>query len=409
MLHDQLGRFRDIYEPARLAADVADAMARGALASDMMAANGAGLLADALKLQDPLRHLAQDRIALARVLEAAGGVDRSASAFAAAEVARMSAYAHAEREVEFARRTDPLFGRGVGLSAHDLFFARTAAEVHAAEAWRIAEVQAQARAAQALCLPSVLEAYRTSTDALSLKLLGLSAIDSASAAANLGAFAQSSAMADLISSSLRVDRKLLAASRAYALEAPPLLASLAEHRSFLDAAGLTLPRWPRLRLLSAAEKRRRMRDHLKSNAEPTHVKRAKSLVHRYELTLRDIVDGAMVEAYGENWARDRLEACGCKDLLGKWLSRGGAVLDHADYHHYGKIMGDTQHFSEVFEAGFDDPKALKALLTKAGRLRAASHHGRPFTPEDLRDLRLTWATLTTGLLALTPDHELESL
>ena len=61
MFHDELGRFRDIYEPARLAADVADAMARGALASDMMAANGVGLLAAAVKLQAPLRHRAQGR------------------------------------------------------------------------------------------------------------------------------------------------------------------------------------------------------------------------------------------------------------------------------------------------------------------------------------------------------------
>jgi hypothetical protein len=33
----------------------------------------------------------------------------------------------------------------------------------------------------------------------------------------------------------------------------------------------------------------------------------------------------------------------------------------------------------------------------AARLRAASHHARAFTPEDLRDLRVTWRTIEAGL------------
>ena len=214
-------------------------------------------------------------------------------------------------------------------------------------------------------------------------------------------------MGDMIAASLRADTGLLAASRAFVLEAPPPLANLAEHRTFLDAAGLTLPRWPRVRRISAAEKHRRLGARLKHHAEPSAVRQAKSLVHRYELTLRDIVNDAMAEAYGEDWALERLPRCGCKDLLSRWRSRGGSVLDHADYHHYAAIMSDPEHFAAVFKSGFGDPGGLRALLGEAGRLRAASHHAHPFSAEDLRDLRVTWRTLAIGLVALTPDHELD--
>ena len=37
-------------------------------------------------------------------------------------------------------------------------------------------------------------------------------------------------------------------------------------------------------------------EKLNNNAEPNHVKNAKSLVHPYELTLRDILDDAMASA-----------------------------------------------------------------------------------------------------------------
>ena len=84
------------------------------------------------------------------------------------------------------------------------------------------------------------------------------------------------------------------------------------------------------------------------------------------------------------------------------------MLDHADYAHYARIMNYPQHFNAIFNAGFDDPNALAGLLNNAGRLRAASHHARSFTQDDLRDLRLTWRTLSAGLLALTVDYEIEA-
>lgn len=60
----------------------------------------------------------------------------------------------------------------------------------------------------------------------------------------------------------------------------------------------------------------------------------------------------------------------------------------------------AEHFAELFEAGFEDREALIGLIEKAGNLRAPSHHARPFTTEDLRDLRTTWRLLEKGLAAL---------
>ncbi|WP_156455347.1 hypothetical protein [Sphingomonas sp. CCH5-D11] len=272
----------------------------------------------------------------------------------------------------------------------------------------IAFAQEQAKLAQSIALPSILEHYRTATEPLTAKLLALDALGVGQVSRYLEAFSQASAVSDLIAQSLRVDREFLAATRAFSLSAVPTFETLAGYRSFLDAAGLGLPRWPKVRLLTVAEKRRRFKARLQRKAEPVHVKKAKSLVHRYELTLREILDAVMADAYGEDWAKARLPLCGCNDLLGRWRKRGGDVLDHADYAHYARIMSHPEHFSAVFEAGFDDPQALAALLEDAGRLRAASHHARAFTPEDLRDLRVTWRTIEAGLLAFTADYELET-
>ncbi|MEN3230214.1 hypothetical protein PUR21_21660 [Methylorubrum rhodesianum] len=265
-----------------------------------------------------------------------------------------------------------------------------------------------AKLAQSFALPAVMEQFRTPIDPLAGKMLGLRSLDLVSQPAYIEAFARTSALSDVLSDSIRVGRELREATHAFARGSIPAFDTLGDYRNFLDAAGLRLPRWPRVRLLSAAEKRRRFRARLKEKAEPPHLKRAKSLVHRYELILRDILDAAMAETYGEDWAETRLPLCECKDLLGRWRKRGGDVLDHADYAHYSRIMSHSEHFDAVFEAGFDDPTALAELLAAAGRLRAASHHARTFTQEDLRDLRMTWTTIETGLLAFTGDYEIET-
>ncbi len=51
---------------------------------------------------------------------------------------------------------------------------------------------------------------------------------------------------------------------------------------------------------------------------------------------------------------------------------------------------------------------LAVLIEKAGKLRAVLHHFHPFSPEDLRDLRLIWRTIESGLLALTADYDMGS-
>jgi hypothetical protein len=264
-----------------------------------------------------------------------------------------------------------------------------------------------AQLAQALALPTAMDRFRTTSDLFADKLLHLSSFDWARQPAYLSAFNETSALSDMVAQSVRVDLDLREATRAFTAMSIPGFETLAGYRQFLDAAGLGLSRWPQVRLLTAAEKRRRLKMTLKRNAEPPHIKRAKSMVHRYELTLREILDAVMADAYGEDWAEERLPLCDCKDLLGKWRKRGGEVLDHADYAHYERIMSHPEHFEAVFEAGFDDPAALADLMKRAGQLRAASHHGGAFTPEDLRDLRLTWRTIETGLLAFTPDYEVE--
>jgi len=190
--------------------------------------------------------------------------------------------------------------------------------------------------------------------------------------------------------------------------AVPMFGTLNDYGQFLNAAGLSLPHWPHVRLLTIGEKRRRLRAMLNSNAEPVHVKKAKSLDHRYQLTLREILVDVMTGAYGEDWAVERLPLCDCKDLLGKWKKRGGEVLDHADYFHYERIMSHPEHFETVFAAGFDDRAALAALINKARSLRSKFAHSNPFTLENLRDLRLIWLTIETGLLALTADYDIES-
>lgn len=271
----------------------------------------------------------------------------------------------------------------------------------AEEAMRAAEL------AQRIVLPDPLAEFRTTTDALALKLAQTRAVELWREPAYMAAFGQASAMADFYAESQRVSLQLAEAHRTMMLAGVPVGTGLADYRGLLDAAGLVLPRWPRVRLLSKAEKRRRFRARLQRNAEPPHIKRAKSLVHRYELTMREILDAAMAETYGEDWAEERLPLCDCKDLLGKWRRRGGAVLDHADYAHYARIMSHPEHFAEVFEVGFEDRQELHDLMVKAGRLRAASHHPHVFTPEDLRDLRLTWRTIETGLNALCGDYVVE--
>lgn len=261
--------------------------------------------------------------------------------------------------------------------------------------------------ADQLALPTALANRRPSLDLMAerIQLFGHDRI--LGEAQTLTAFTRTSAFSEAIRLAPRVDADLLAAVHEFSLTTMPAFESFADQRAFLDAAGFRLPRWPRVRLLTAAEKRRRFKARLKRNAETPEVKKAKSLVHRYELTMREIIDAAMAEFYGEGWEDQRLPLCGCKTLLGRRDNRGGGALDHADYTHYYLIMGHPQHFTDVFYVAFPDPQTIGQLINDAGRLRAASHHAHVFTQDDLRDLRIVWRTLEAGLLALTNDVELD--
>lgn len=270
------------------------------------------------------------------------------------------------------------------------------------DARRIAEL------AQTYNLHASLDPYRTSVESFTSKMLHLQSLDVIRSPAYLDAFMQASTISDIFVESMRVDRHLQEATRQFSLGAVPMFSTLNDYGQFLNAAGLSLPHWPHVRLLTIGEKRRRLRALLNSNAEPVHVKKAKSLVHRFELTLREILVDVMASEYGENWAEERLPLCDCKKLLGTWRERGGEVLDHADFAHYEWIMSYPEHFEAVFDAGFDDRAAMAALIKKASNLRATLLHCRPFTQEDSRDLRLVWRTIEKGLLALTADYDIES-
>lgn len=294
-------------------------------------------------------------------------------------------------------------------SASEIFFAEKAKQLHRTimspsiidEATRIAEI------AQHCSMHTAFDPFRPSVGAFADRLLNLPSLDAIRLPANLEAFMQASAVSDIFSESSRVDWRLHDAARQFSLAAVPAFEDLTGYRQFLNASGLVLPHWPNVRLLTIGEKRRRFRAMVKSNSEPAHARKGRSLVQRYELTLRDILDEVMTSAYGEDWAETRLPLCDCKDLLGKQRKRGGHVLSHADYAHYEKIMGDRNHFETVFETGFDDRNDLAMLIKRAGNLRAALFHFHPFSPEDLRDLRLIWLTIETGLLALTADYDFD--
>ena len=226
----------------------------------------------------------------------------------------------------------------------------------------------------------------------------------------LPSFTQASALADSIAAVSRVNRAILESSRLFNETAMPVLSALAEYRQFFDSAGLLLPRWPRVKRLDERDKNRQFAQRLRQNKPSIYIRKATTLFHQYERVLRQIINAVMEDQYGEEWAVERLPLCGCKDLLGKWQKAGyGEVLDFADYHHYKMIMNYAEHFEHIFGRAFDDPEILTTLVTTAAKYRGDTHHARDtFGPSDLLDLRVTWNTLRSGLIALMPDYELDN-
>lgn len=262
-----------------------------------------------------------------------------------------------------------------------------------------------AQAAQQYHLDDYLDNFRTSVGPLTDKMLYLHSLDSIRSEAHLRSFVQASTVADILDNSRGYGFEAQQALERLAQQPIPHFGSMKEYGDMLKAAGIALPRWPHRRLLTIAERRKRL--HQRSTGQETRpAKKAWTVFHRHELTLRNTIDIAMSDRYGEDWPHERLAKCGCKGLLGRWKARGGDVLDHADFAHYIYIMCDEEHFEAVFSIGFDDLEGLRNLLTKAKDLRIPVMHFQPFTEEDLRDVRTTWKAIESGLLGLTSDCEL---
>jgi hypothetical protein len=263
-----------------------------------------------------------------------------------------------------------------------------------------------AELASSFQMPDFLSAYRLPFEDMSARLSWMPSPDLLVNRSALELVNSAAAMAQVYDTFDTASRAMAEAVRSFTAFSG-FDGSLNDYRTLLDISGLRLPRLPSIRLLSRAEKRMKLKALIAGNKEPAHVRKAKSLVHGYERTLRMIVDDAMADFYGEDWPEQRLGACDCKDLLGKWRRRGGDALDHADYHHYAELVSHPEHFENIFSRGFEDRDEAKRLFRFAGNLRAASHHGREFTVDDLRDLTLTWKTIAKGLEALLADYTVE--
>lgn len=223
---------------------------------------------------------------------------------------------------------------------------------------------------------------------------------------HLQPFHHTSAIAEALAEARGVTRSVQAAVASLQAISMPVFAHLQECRLYLDAAGLEISRWPRIRRLSQAERRQRFRKRLKVHAPSPQLKKARDLIHNYELSLREHIDEGMAGEYGDDWAEKRLPLCGCQDLLGKWTKRGGYVLDHADWWHYGQIMAHPSHFEAIFALGFEDPQFLAKVVDRIRAHRVATVHAHEFTPDHYRDLRVNIRLLERGLIACDPGIEI---
>lgn len=236
-----------------------------------------------------------------------------------------------------------------------------------------------AQAAQQYHLDDYLDPFKTSVGPLTDKMLYLNSLDSIRSEEHLRSFVQASTVADILGNSRGYGFEAQQALAMLTQQAIPQFDSVQEYGHVLKAAGIALAPWPHIRLLTIGERRKRLRQRVDARQESKHAKKAWTVFHRHELTLREIIDMAMTDRYGEDWPHERLEKCGCRTLLGRWKNRGGDLLGHADYDQYIEIMCDDEHFENVFSIGFEDSDELRRLLTKARKLRAAVMHFHPFT------------------------------
>lgn len=262
-----------------------------------------------------------------------------------------------------------------------------------------------ARLAGALDLPDALEQYRLSDITLSSQIIEakkLAWFD----APWIAALNSHAAMSNLLDTTKIVGQGTLDAVNEF-LSEPSYLQSVRQVSQLMEVSKLL--RFPRYRILTKSEKAGRIRMLVKNSAPSAHARKAHSFIHRYESVLRFVLADCMERAYGEDWAASRLPLCGCKNLLGKGktLDEGEAILDRADFTHYANIMCDSEHFDNVFSAGFDDPEELRQMIIRIGNLRARSHHARTFTPEHYRELVTLLRSIEAGLGGLIDEIELD--
>lgn len=257
-----------------------------------------------------------------------------------------------------------------------------------------------ARVAGYLQLPDILEQYRPSDAVLASRFLAAYRkpwwSDSYLEALNSHA-----ALSNMLDRPQIVGHEMLTAIESAMSKASFWLDSQHHTRLLLQHSGLL--RLPRFRRLTSAEREQEVKRRLKASTPPPQVRKAHSLIHRYELVLRDVITQSMEEEYGEDWAIQRLPECNCKTLLGRKCDAGERVLDLADFPHYAAIMSHPRHFKEVFSKGFESPETIESLISRVRALRKRSHHARTFTPENLRELTIVWRTIETGLIMLIDD------
>ena len=257
-----------------------------------------------------------------------------------------------------------------------------------------------ARVAGYFELPDILDQYRQTDAALASRLVEACQMTWRTDF-HLEALGSHAALSSMLDETRLVGHDALSAVESV-LSSPILgLNSFRQATQFLNISGLL--RFPRFRVLTRVEKKRRVRLLVKENAAPVQVRKAHSLTHRYELVLREVIAQCMENAYGEDWAAERLPKCNCKKLLGKQLDEGEVVLDHADYTHYAAILSHAEHFDSIFSKGFDSAEEVGRMLLRVGQLRARAHHARTFTAENLRELVVLWRVIESGLIELVDD------
>lgn len=155
------------------------------------------------------------------------------------------------------------------------------------------------------------------------------------------AFAGALAMFRTSEENVGVNREVPRTKREFEGMAMPPGMSVSQSSVLVDATGLGLPfsRVPRLldhaflRFCpppTQADRKARLHFLKRSGATEVHDVRAYRRAHDTKWHLRRFIDKPMTELYCYDWLQERLPDCGCNDLLGKAVDRGGSVLENAD-------------------------------------------------------------------------------